>query len=147
MAEQLIDLFIRGDETRLAVSFLIAIIGGFLIGAERESRAKPAGISTHILVIAGAMVFTYLSSEVDPNSTSRIAAYVVAGIGFLGGGMIIKSDIKNIFNLTTAASIWFAAAIGMAIGYQYYLLAILAIALNVLVPRIPHISKRDPTKQ
>lgn len=142
LAEQFIDLFIRGDEWRLVLSFIIATIGGFAIGAERESRGKPAGISTHILVIAGAMMFTYLSSQVDPNSTSRIAAYVVAGIGFLGGGMIIKGDVKNIFNLTTAASIWIAAAIGMAIGYEYYLLAILGIILNILVPRIPHITKK-----
>ena len=142
MAEGFLDLFFRGDELTFAIGFAIAIIGGFLIGAERESRGKPAGISTHILVIAGAMVFTYLSAHVDQNSTSRIAAYVVAGIGFLGGGMIIKGDAKNVFNLTTAASIWFAAAIGMAIGYEYYFLAILGIALNVLAPRIPSISKK-----
>ena len=77
-------------------------------------------------------MFTYLSANVDPYSTSRIAAYVVAGIGFLGGGMIIRGDRKKIFNLTTAASIWFAAAIGMAIGYEYYFLAILGIVLNIL---------------
>ena len=120
-------------------------MAGFLIGAERESRNKPAGISTHTLVIAGAMVFTYLSSQVDPGSTSRIAAYVVAGIGFLGGGLIIKGDFKNIHNLATAASIWFAAAIGMAIGFEYYFLAVMGIILCVLAPRIPHLKKRQDT--
>ena len=72
----------------LQIDFLIYIIfalaAGFVIGAERESRGKPAGISTNSLVIGGSMLFTYLSAAVDPNSTSRIAAQVVSGIGFLG---------------------------------------------------------------
>lgn len=142
MSEELLDVFFRGDELTIAIGFVIAVVGGFLIGVERESRGKSAGISTYILVIAGSMIFTYLSANVDPFSTSRIAAYVVAGIGFLGGGMIIRGDAKKIFNLTTAASIWVAAAIGMAIGYEYYFLAILGIILNILGPRIPSITKK-----
>ena len=142
MSEEFLDVFFRGDELTIAIGFAIAVIGGFLIGVERESRGKSAGISTYILVIAGSMIFTYLSANVDPYSTSRIAAYVVAGIGFLGGGMIIRGDAKKIFNLTTAASIWVAAAIGMAIGYEYYFLAILGIVLNILGPRIPGITKK-----
>jgi putative Mg2+ transporter-C (MgtC) family protein len=118
------------------------LLAGFLIGAERESRGKPAGISTHCLVIAGTMMFTYISAQVDPNSTSRIAAQVVSGIGFLGAGMILKSEsTEKITNLTTAAAVWFAAAIGMAIGFNFYLMALVGIAFAVLVPRIPHISK------
>lgn len=140
------EIFFTGDEVRILIGFGLSILAGFLIGAERESRGKPAGISTHTLVIAGAMVFTFLSSQVDPGSTSRIAAYVVAGIGFLGGGLIIKGDFKNIHNLTTAASIWFAAAIGMAIGFEYYFLAIMAIILCVLAPRIPHIKSKKSNK-
>ncbi|GKS66917.1 hypothetical protein YTPLAS73_04640 [Nitrosarchaeum sp.] len=92
------------------------------------------------------MVSTFLSSQVDPGSTSRIAAYVVAGIGFLGGDLIIKGDFKNIHNLTTTTSIWFAAAIGMAIGFEYYFLAIMAIILCILAPRIPHIKSRKQNK-
>ena len=118
------------------------MLAGFLIGAERESRGKPAGISTHCLVIGGTMMFTYISAQVDPNSTSRIAAQVVSGIGFLGAGMILKSEsTEKITNLTTAAAVWFAAAIGMAIGFNFYFMALVAIAFAVLVPRIPHISK------
>lgn len=114
----------------------------FLIGAERESRGKPAGISTHCLVIGGTMIFTFNSAQVDPNSTSRIAAQVVSGIGFLGAGMILKSEsTEKITNLTTAAAVWFAAAIGMAIGFNFYFMAMVAIAFAVIVPRIPHISK------
>ena len=133
--------FFNGTEFRILIGFGLSVLAGVLIGIERESRNKPAGISTFVLVISGAMVFTFLSSQVDPNSTTRIAAYVVGGIGFLGGGMIIKGDVRNVFNLTTAASIWFAAAIGMAIGFEYYFLAIVGIAVCVLTPRIPHVKK------
>ena len=88
------------------------------------------------------MMFAYLSSVIDPDSTSRIAAQIVSGIGFLGAGMILKGEIdKKITNLTTAASIWFSAAIGMAIGFQFYVVAIIAVAFAVAVPRIPHIGK------
>lgn len=131
-----------GYELQFLVNIGIALAAGFAIGAERESRGKPAGISTHCLVIGGTAIFTFLSSVVDPNSTSRIAAQIVSGIGFLGAGIILKSEIdKKITNLTTAAAIWFAASIGMAIGYEYYFMAAVATAFAVGVPRIPHISK------
>jgi putative Mg2+ transporter-C (MgtC) family protein len=87
-------------------------------------------------------MFTYISAQVEPNSTSRIAAQVVSGIGFLGAGMILKSEsTAKITNLTTEAAVWFAAAIDMAIGFNFYFMALVAIAFAVLVPRIPHISK------
>jgi putative Mg2+ transporter-C (MgtC) family protein len=131
-----------GYEIQFMIDIGIAIAAGFAIGAERESRNKPAGISTHCLVIGGAMIFTFLSALVDPNSSSRIAAQVISGIGFLGAGIILKSEVdRKITNLTTAAAIWYAAAIGMAIGYEYYFLAAVATAFAVGVPRIPHISK------
>jgi putative Mg2+ transporter-C (MgtC) family protein len=131
-----------GYQDDFLIGIGISLLAGFLIGAERESRGKPAGISTHCLVIAGTMMFTYISAQVDPNSTSRIAAQVVSGIGFLGAGMILKSEsTEKITNLTTAAAVWFAAAIGMAIGFNFYLMALVGIAFAVLVPRIPHISK------
>ena len=114
----------------------------YLQGTERESRGKPAGVSTHSFVIGGAMLFTYISALVDPNSTSRIAAQLVTGVGFLGAGVILKSEAdERITNLTTAASIWFSASIGMAIGFNLYIMAIIAIAFAVFIPRMPHISK------
>ncbi len=68
----------------------------------------------------------------DSNSTSRISAQIISGIGFLGAGIILKSEIdKKITNLTTAAAIWFAASIGMAIGYEYYFLAAVTRALQL----------------
>jgi putative Mg2+ transporter-C (MgtC) family protein len=142
MEELVFENIPTGYELRFVVDLGIALAAGFFIGAERESRGKPAGISTHCLVIGGAAIFTFLSSIVDPNSSSRIAAQIISGIGFLGAGIILKSEIeKKITNLTTAAAIWFAAAIGMAIGYEFYFLAAVATAFAVGVPRIPHISR------
>ncbi len=92
------------SELHLLFAILLSVIAGFVIGFERETRDKDAGVSTHILVIVGALLFTYLSSVVDPASESRIAAQIVSGIGFLGAGLIIK-DGANVRNLTTAASI------------------------------------------
>jgi putative Mg2+ transporter-C (MgtC) family protein len=134
--------FLRGYDLYLLIDFGLVLLAGFLIGVERESRGKPAGISTHCFVIGGSMIFTYISAHVDPNSSSRIAAQLVTGVGFLGAGIILKSEAdERITNLTTAASIWFSASIGMAIGFNLYVMAIIAIAFGVLIPRMPHISR------
>lgn len=116
---------------------ILALAIGYAIGAERESRGKDAGISTHIMVIAGSMLFTLLSLVVDPESKTRIAAQIVSGIGFLGAGIILKEG-ANVKNLTTAASLWFAGAIGMAIGFGFYIVAALAGIASLLIPRIRH---------
>lgn len=131
------------NEIALLIDLALALAAGFIIGAERESRGKDAGISTHVLVITGAMLFTFLSSIVDPASKSRIAAQVVSGIGFLGAGLIIK-DGSNVRNLTTAASLWVTASIGMAFGFNFHVIGIIATIAVALTPRIPHISKRSP---
>lgn len=134
--------FLRGYDLYLLIDFGLVLLAGFLIGVERESRGKPAGISTHCFVIGGSMIFTYISAHVDPNSSSRIAAQLVTGVGFLGAGIILKSEAnERITNLTTAASIWFSASIGMAIGFNLYVMAIIAIAFGVLIPRMPHSSR------
>ncbi len=124
------------------IDVILCLVLGYIIGAERESRGKDAGISTHIFVILGAMLFAFMSLSVDTASKS-IAAGIVTGIGFLGAGLIMK-DGTNVRNLTTAASIWFAGAIGMAIGFNYYLVAIIAAVISVITPRIPHINKKSP---
>jgi len=121
----------------------LGILLGFFIGIERESRGKDAGISTNSLVIVGAALFTMLSTLVDPASSSRIAAQIVTGIGFLGAGLIMK-DGTSVRNLTTAASLWFSGAIGMAVGFGYYVVAIIAAIASIIIPRIPHISKKSP---
>lgn len=120
------------------IDLAIAIALGVLIGGERELRGKDAGISTHTFVICGAMLFTFMSMTVDPASKSRIAAQIVSGIGFLGAGLILK-DGATVRNLTTAASIWFAGSIGMAIGFGFYQIAIIAGVASVFIPRLPHV--------
>lgn len=126
-------------ELQFAIRLGVAVLCGMLIGLERESRKKPAGVSTHCFVIAGAALFTFLSAAIDPASPARIAAQVISGVGFLGAGMILKSDNNTVRNLTTAAAIWFAAAIGMAIGIGWYAIAAIASVYAVVVPRIPHV--------
>jgi putative Mg2+ transporter-C (MgtC) family protein len=130
-------------ELQLLLNLILSVVSGFVIGAERESRGKDAGISTHTLVIMGAMLFSFLSGIVDPDSKSRIAAQIVSGIGFLGAGLILKEG-GSIRNLTTAASLWVAGAIGMAYGFNFYIIGLIVTAAVTLAPRIPHINKRSP---
>jgi putative Mg2+ transporter-C (MgtC) family protein len=129
-------------EFEFVTMLVLSVVLGFIIGAERESRGKDAGIGTHILVISGAALFTLISSLVDPMSTSRISAQIVAGIGFLGAGLIIR-DGGNVKNLTTAASLWVAAGVGMALGYGFYMIAIITAILAAVAPRIPHLHTRN----
>lgn len=123
------------------VNILLSLFLGYIMGAERESRGKDAGISTNMFVIIGAMIFTFLSALVDPASESRIAAQIVSGIGFLGAGLILK-DGASVRNLTTAASIWYAGAVGMLIGFGYHQIAVLCGIVGVFIPRIPHFRKQ-----
>ncbi len=134
----MLENLMTGQESRFLISLLISLIAGLVIGIEREIRKKEAGIRTHIFVIAGSMLFTFLSSLVDLSSPSRIASNIVIGIGFLGAGIILIENNK-VRNLTTAANVWFAAAIGMLIGFQFYLIAIMATIFAILIPLIPGI--------
>ena len=128
-----------GNEVDFLIRLGICLLFGGLIGVERELRNKPAGISTNCFVMAGACLFTFASITIDPNSPARIAAQVVSGVGFLGAGMILKSDQNTVKNLTTAAAVWFAAAIGMVVGLGWYGVGAIATIYAILVPRIPHI--------
>ncbi len=124
-------------EIEFIINLVMSIVTGYLSGIERELKGKDAGVTTHIMVVTGAMLFTFLSMIVDPMSSSRIAAQIVTGIGFLGAGLIIKEGV-TVRNLTTAASIWYASAIGMAIGYGFYVIAITATIAAIIIPLIPH---------
>lgn len=126
-------------ELRFAAAMAWAIILGYIIGAERELRGKDAGISTHILVITGAMIFT-LAGAGDVTGSTRVAANVVTGIGFLGAGLIFHAE-GGVKNLTTAASLWVAAALGVALGFGLYGIAVVAGVLTALIPRIPKIRR------
>ena len=113
------------------LSLLLAVALGALVGIEREMTAKPAGLRTHMLVSLGACLFTVVSVsfEIDP---ARIAAGIVAGIGFIGAGTIWaeKDKVKGI---TTAASLWATAAIGLTAGIGDYPLAAVVTVLVVII--------------
>jgi putative Mg2+ transporter-C (MgtC) family protein len=134
--------FVSGFELPFALKLLGSLFVGYIIGSERELRGKPAGISTHTYVIAGAMLFTLMSTGFGAGDPTRIAAQIVTGVGFLGAGVILKTDGGTVQNLTTAASIWFAAAIGMAIGFGWYLIAGIATLFAIIVPRMPRLSPK-----
>lgn len=138
----MLDTIFANPELHFMFNLALCVIAGFAIGVEREARGKDAGISTHTLVILGSMLFTFLSMNVDPESTSRIAAQVVTGIGFLGAGLILKEG-TTVRNLTTAASLWFAAAIGMAFGFNYYMIGILSTLVGIITLRIPNVAHHD----
>ncbi len=121
-----------------AAQVSIAFIIGAVIGLEREFRSKPAGFRTMIFICVGSCLYTILSKESNTVSPDRIASNIVTGIGFIGAGVIFKEGI-SVNGLTTAALIWITAALGMAIGYHNYPLAIVVssmvvIALFVLEP-------------
>ncbi|HDJ66109.1 MAG TPA: MgtC/SapB family protein [Nitrososphaeria archaeon] len=127
-------------DTFSQLDFLLRIILAFalsgIIGFERERVDKPAGLRTHILVGVGSCLFTILSFTAFPGSDpARVASYVVAGIGFIGAGTILQTK-ERVLGITTAASLWVAAAIGMATGVGYYLLAVLVTALSYLTLRL-----------
>lgn len=112
---------------------LAAGLGG-AIGLEREFRHKPAGLRTNMLIALGSALFSILSVELGDGAASpdRIAAQVVTGIGFLGAGAILRSG-ENVHGLTTAATIWVNAAIGMAAGLGSYTVATVAAAITLTV--------------
>ncbi|MGH2547160.1 MAG: MgtC/SapB family protein [Actinomycetota bacterium] len=128
-------------EVELTLRLLGAAVAGALVGFERELRDQPAGFRTHMLVALGSCVFTVISAygfgelagergyiRVDP---SRIAAQIVTGIGFLGAGVIFRQGL-TVRGLTTAASLWVTAALGMAVGAGAYLVAGVGTAIAVL---------------
>ncbi len=115
---------------------LLSLLLGSIIGWEREVVRMPAGLRTYMLVTMGSALFTIVSFLIVDMSNlvdiSRIAAGIITGIGFLGAGAIMRSG-ENVRGLSTAASIWTAAAIGMAVGFGYYLLSIVATFLTLMV--------------
>jgi putative Mg2+ transporter-C (MgtC) family protein len=124
----------------ILIPCLLALFFGGLIGFQREKAERPAGLRTHALVCLGSTVFTIVSylgfsslAGVDP---SRVAAGIVAGIGFIGAGVIFRQGTL-VKGVTTAASIWIVASIGISLGTKLYYLALLAtllgfIALSIL---------------
>jgi len=127
----------------MILRFLLAAALGAGIGYQRERAGKAAGVRTHILVSSGAALFTLVSiygfggAAVD---ISRVAAGVVVGIGFIGAGVILRGQREEeVAGLTTAATIWITAAIGLAAGAGMYLVSVIATAVAVGVLLLPKV--------
>jgi putative Mg2+ transporter-C (MgtC) family protein len=121
---------------RALVRCLFAILLGGVVGLERAREGKAAGIRTHMLVALGSAVFTMVPQEFQDNGAAlgRVIQGIAAGIGFLGGGTIIKlGDEQQIRGLTTAASIWLTAAVGIAVGAGWFWPAILGVFLGWVI--------------
>ena len=115
------------------IKLLLAILVGGLIGAEREFRDKAAGFRTIILICVGATLFTIFSRKLGGDDDPvRIAANIVSGVGFLGAGAILRGG-GRIVGLTTASTIWLAAALGMGIGGGHYLFSCVAAGIILVV--------------
>ena len=128
------------SQLQILFQLLLAAILGGLVGLERESKRKSAGLRTHALVCLGSTLFVIISSQsfggligtsFDP---SRVAAGIVMGVGFLGAGIIMHQN-GRVEGLTTAAGIWTVAAIGLAIGVKMYFVAVVAsvLILGILI--------------
>lgn len=129
--------------TRTLIRLLVAVLLGALLGYDRERKESAAGLRTHMLVALGAALFVIaaLQAGLDKADLSRVIQGVVAGIGFLGAGAIIKLNEKEqIKGLTTAASIWATAAIGVAAGLGHVVTAalstLLALVILAALPRL-----------
>ncbi len=147
-----IDLAFQLD---VAARLIVASVFGAAVGVEREVHGHPAGMRTHLLVSLGSGLFTVLSifgfppGTGEPSDPSRVAAQIVSGIGFLGAGAIIKEGF-SVRGLTTAASLWATAAVGMAAGAGQFVIALVAAGiilfslwpLNRLADRIHGIEKQ-----
>lgn len=129
----------------LLIRLLMVIAVGGLIGAERELRSKSAGFRTMILICLGSFLFTTFSKYFSDSSPDRIASNIVTGIGFLGAGVIFKSD-NRINGITTAATIWAVAALGMGIadGWYYLVLSstIIVLASLLLLTKLERVIDR-----
>ena len=138
--------------TRMLLRLTLAALLGGLLGIEREQKGKAAGVRTHMLVAMGAALFVLLSQQagMPPSDLSRVIQGIIAGIGFLGAGTILKGgDEEKVKGLTTAAGIWLTAAIGVAAGMgresTAVLSTLLALAIYSVIPRLTRlVDKPEP---
>jgi len=132
---------------RLASRLIAAVVMGAVVGIEREQSRRAAGLRTHMLVALGATVFTLVALEAGATSAdlATVVKGIASGIGFLGAGAILKlTSDREIHGLTTAASIWLTAAVGIAIGAGYMWLALGSILLSLATLVL---GRFDSTKQ
>jgi putative Mg2+ transporter-C (MgtC) family protein len=130
------------DGTEIVTRLAAAIAAGAVLGWERESQQKPAGLRTHMLVTLGSAGFMLagfqlheelaLKGQAGSSDLMKVIGGIVGGIGFLGAGSIIRAG-GNVHGLTTAATIWLAAAIGIACGLGYYLITSITVASAIVI--------------
>ncbi len=129
------------SDLQIIERLLLSAALGAALGAEREWRLKSAGLRTNILITLGSALFTMMSYELAASTPGadpgRVAAQIVTGVGFLGAGAIMRTD-SGIIGLTTAATVWVNAAIGVAVGGGSYRLAVIATAVTLAVLLLMH---------
>ncbi len=128
----------------------LAVLLGILIGIDREADGHDAGIRTYAAVCLGAALLTIINTHIEVADQTRIVANIVSGIGFLGAGIIFKDNSKGaIVGLTTAATVWATAGIGIALGFGMYLLSITSTVLIILLlvaRKLPYFKKIKKNK-
>jgi putative Mg2+ transporter-C (MgtC) family protein len=143
MKIEILNFFINMHNLEILMKLGVSLALGLVIGFEREITNKTAGLRTHILLCLGSTIFTILSIHgftggtvhngvIIQNDPARIAAQILTGIGFIGGGAVLHYG-TNVYGLTTAAALWITSSIGMAVGVGSYYMAILATLLTFIV--------------
>jgi len=135
--------------TRVIIRLLAATILGGLVGVQRESSRKPAGLRTHMLVsLATAAFVISCSVSMSPDGLSRVIQGIVTGIGFIGAGTILKLSVEHqIKGLTTAASVWMTAAIGVTVGLGRLGIGLMVTALALFILALEKLERRIESKQ
>ncbi len=149
LRDEFSDIPDAGSFARIALRLLLAAVLGGLLGYERERQGKAAGVRTHMLVALGAAIFVLVPERagVAGSDLTRVVQGVIAGIGFLGAGSIIKDrEANSVRGLTTAAGIWLTAAVGVACGMgretTAVLSALLALGILALVPHLGRVTDK-----
>jgi putative Mg2+ transporter-C (MgtC) family protein len=129
---------LSGNE-EIALRLIAALVLGSALGLNRELHGKAAGLRTHALVTLGAAVATMValrspdvSTAIDPNAASRIVQGILTGVGFLGAGVILRDSSGHVSGLTTAATIWICAVLGIVCGLGYWLILAIALVLTLI---------------
>ena len=136
LQEEFSDLPSVSQVVRVVLRLVLAAVLGGALGFEREQKGKSAGIRTHMLVAIGSALFVFIPEQVGVKvaDMSRVLQGVIAGVGFLGAGTIIKGkEEENVKGLTTAAGIWLTAAIGVAAGMGREATAVLSTVLALII--------------
>jgi putative Mg2+ transporter-C (MgtC) family protein len=133
-------LVVLSGNGEIAVRLGAALMLGSAVGLNRDLHGKPAGVRTHALVSLGSAVAVIISlglpgevKSMDPNAISRVLQGILTGIGFLGAGVILRNPAGHVTGLTTAATVWLCAVLGVTCGLGYWSVLVIAAGLSVLV--------------